>query len=75
MDKCPGHVRITDVGVYPSLTPAVGSIVACQIQELNKGGFVYHVEARSLITLGCDVGEDNLPFPFYSNEVEVVSTG
>ncbi len=70
-----GHVRITDVGLYPNLLPALGAIVGCQIEELDKGFFMYHVAARSLIDLGCDVGEDNKPFPFYSTEVEVIHEG
>jgi hypothetical protein len=70
-----GHIRIKDVGCYPNLTPALGCIVGCQIEELLHGVYLYHVSASSLITLGCNVEGDNLPFPFYASEVEVVSTG
>ncbi len=69
-----GHVRIKDVELYPNLAPSLGCIVACTIEELGVAGCcMYHVEARSFITLGCDVGADNDPFPFYASEVEVVS--
>jgi hypothetical protein len=47
--------------------------VGCQIEELDKGFFMYHVAASSFITLGCDVDGDNEPFPFYGSEVEVIS--
>ncbi len=68
-----GHVRIKDVELYPNLAPSLGCIVACTIEELVAGCYMYHVEARSFITLGCDVGADNKPFPFYASEVEVIS--
>ena len=67
-----GRVRIVDVGCYPNLAPAMGASVGCQVEELYEGCFVYHVAAHVLIDLGCDVDGDNKPFPFYSNEVEVI---
>ena len=75
MAKKPAHVRIIDVGCYPNLMPALGCVVGCQIEELDGGTYMYHVKADSLINLGCNVGCDNKPFPFYMNEVEVVSKG
>ncbi len=69
------HVRIKDVGNFPNLAPSLGAIVGCVVQELDKGYFMYHVPASSFINLGCDVGKDNLPFPFYSTEVEVIHEG
>ncbi len=68
-----GHVRITDVSLYPNLSPSLGCVVACTIQELGAEHYTYHVAARSFIQLGCDVGKDNKPFPFYASEVEVLS--
>lgn len=70
-----GHVRIKDVGCYPNLVKALGCIVACRIEEQLKGIYLYHVEARSFKTMGCNVGDDKEDFPFYSSEVEVISEG
>ena len=75
MAKRPGHVRITDVSCYPNLEPALGCIVGCQIEELVKGCELYHVSASSLANLGCEVGDDVMPFPFYPSEAEVVNEG
>lgn len=75
MTTKPGHVRITDVSVYPNLAPAQGQVVACQIEEQVAGCFLYHVKASSLLLLGCDLEGDLRDFPFYGTEAEVVSEG
>ncbi len=75
MIKPTAHVRIKDVENFPNLAPALGAIVGCTVQELDKGFFMYHVSASSFINLGCNVGCDNKPFPFYMSEVEVIIKG
>lgn len=75
MAKDTARVRIVDVELYPNLSPALGCVVDCKVQELMPGYYMYHVPASSLIKLGCDVDGDNQPFPFYATEVEVLNTG
>jgi len=72
MARYPGHVRITDVSCYPNLSPALGQVVECQIEEQVQGCFLYHVKADSLLRLGCDLEGDLSDFPFYKTEAEVV---
>lgn len=75
MAKRPGHVRIIDVSCYPNLTPALGHIVGCQIEEQIPGCDLYHVSGDSLLRLGCDLEGDLSDFPFYASEAEVVNEG
>jgi hypothetical protein len=75
LTKHSGHVRITDVSVYPNLSAALGHIVPCVIEEQVKGCYLYHVKADSLLRLGCDLEGDLSDFPFYKTEAEVVNEG
>ena len=68
-----GHVKLTDVSVYPSLLAAEGCIVACQIEDTGCSTHLYHVSPESLETLGCNVGTCQLDYPFYDSEVSVVA--
>lgn len=67
-----GNVRIVDVSLYPNLKPSLGHVVPCEVEELLAGIYMYHVAAKTFIDLGCDVGRDNKPFPFYASEIEVM---
>ena len=71
MTRTAAQVRITDVGAYPNLQPALGTVVACEREELLSGIYLYHVPAKEFVKLGCDVGGDNEPFPFYATEIQV----
>ena len=72
LTKHAGHVRITDVSVYPNLAPALGHVVPAVIEEQVEGCYLYHVKADSLLLLGCDLEGDLSDFPFYRSEAEVV---
>lgn len=68
-----GQVKLTDVGIYPNLVPALGCVVGCTILERFNQDPLYYVKAEALHNLGCNVGADTLDFPFYSSEVEVMN--
>ncbi len=72
MTKTPARVRITDVGAYPNLQPALGAVVPCETEELLSGIFLYHVKVEEFKNLGCNIGDDSMPFPFYATEVETL---
>lgn len=68
-----GKVKLLDVGGYLNLEAAAGLVVPCIVHDFEDGDYTYYVEPSTFEKLGCDVGRCKQAFPFYDNEVEVVT--
>ena len=60
---------------YSNIADKLPLVVPCTVEDVGDGDKLYHVYPEDLAAHGCDVGVCKQPYPFYEDEVEVITTG